>query len=559
MAPHWNREAPLDATSKNDRKRFVNFAFATAQLLIEVGRDGVIRWAAGASFGLRRSGAEALVDVDLRALVMPQDRSYLDNLLDRIARHGMSGLMRVSLRNEAGKPVTLLMGGRTFESDPEVMYLGFLMPPDSAVQAESGSLKGAEALAKAATSRMAVSNGAQGEEGIALLVVDGLAALAAKPGGASVVAEVSAKIAAFLRAVSVGGDQVSPLALGKWGIIRGPGVNEGLVEQGINAILAAAKIPTTVASFEIAFDHAGISDADAGRALTYAINKFAEDPPENFGIHSLLDASKAFVADTVKMVSQARRLMETNEIEIVYQPIVRLDRNTIHHVEALSRISGIASIQDWIRFIEESGLSYDYDLALCERVLAVLDGEAAAGWRPLVAVNLSGRSLSGDIFFKRLKAVLGRHTGVAKQFMVEVTETAFIKDPMRMVKILEELRAAGHSISLDDVGAGKTSLEALRMLPADYFKIDGSVVRGAVSGDHDAATLAAIVALARAKGAELIAEQIESLPEARAMAAAGARFGQGWLYGKPTADLAFSSHRHVQLPDDPGWVPLRSR
>ncbi len=526
---------------------------------MEVGRNGVIRWAAGASFGLRKAGADALVNVDLRSLVGSQDRAYVDNLLDRIATHGMSGLMRISLLTEAGKPVSLLMGGRTFETEPDVMYLGFLMPPDSAVTAVGGGLKGAEALAKAATSRMTVSNGTQGEEGVALLVVDGLAALAAKPGGAAIIAEVSAKIAAFLRAVSVGGDQVSPLALGKWGIIRGPGVNESLVEQGINAILAAAKIPTTVASFEIAFDHAGISDADAGRALTYAINKFADDPPENFGIHSLLDASKAFVADTVKMVSQARRLMENNEIEIVYQPIVRLDRNTIHHVEALSRISGISSIQDWIRFIEESGLSYDYDLALCERVLAVLDGEAAAGWRPLVAVNLSGRSLSGDIFFKRLKTVLDRHTGVAKQFMVEVTETAFIKDAPRMVKVLEELRAAGHAISLDDVGAGKTSLEALRMLPADFFKIDGSVVRGAVSGDHDAATLAAIVSLAKAKGAELIAEQIESLPEARAMAAAGARFGQGWLYGKPTADLAFSSHRHVQLPDDPGWVPLKPR
>ena len=519
----------------------------------------MIRWAAGASFGLRKSGAGALINVDLRTLVAPRDRAYLENLLDRIATHGVTGLMRVCFLGEAGKPVTLLMGGRTFEAEPDVMYLGFLLPPDSAVTAISGTLAGAEDLAKAATSRMAAGTGSPGEEGVALLVVDGLAALAAKPGGAAIIAEVSAKIAAFLRAVSIGGDQVSPLALGKWGIIRGSGVNESVVVQGINAILAAAEIPANVSSFAITFDHAGISDADAGRALTYAINKFAEDPPEDFGIHSLLDASKAYVSDTVKLVSQARALMERNEIEIVYQPIVRLDRNTVHHVEALSRISGVGSIQEWIRFIEESGLSYDYDLALCERVLKVLDGEATAGWRPLIAVNLSGRSLSGDIFFKRLKAVLARHVGVAKQFMVEVTETAFIKDAPRMVKILEDLRANGHAISLDDVGAGKTSLEALRMLPADYFKIDGSVVRGAVNGDHDAATLSAIVALAKAKGAQLIAEQIETLPEARAMAAAGAHFGQGWLYGKPTADLAFSSHRHVKMADDPGWVPLKSR
>ena len=72
-------------------------------------------------------------------------------------------------------------------------------------------------------------------------------------------------------------------------------MNESVVVQGINAILAAAEIPANVSSFAITFDHAGISDADAGRALTYAINKFAEDPPEDFGIHSLLDASKAYV------------------------------------------------------------------------------------------------------------------------------------------------------------------------------------------------------------------------------------------------------------------------
>jgi EAL domain-containing protein (putative c-di-GMP-specific phosphodiesterase class I) len=549
----------LDGTGKNDRKRFVNFAFAAAQLLIETDRDGVVRWAAGASFGLRGAGVESLVEVNLFSLVAPADRTYLANLLDRIRGQGVTGLMRVSLVSETGKSVSLLMGGRTFETDPEILYLAFLMPPDNAVVSVAGSLQGAEALAKAATSRMAVSNGAHTDEGVALLVVEGLAALAAQPGGAALVQDVSAKIAAFLRAISVGGDHISPLALGKWGIVRGQGINESVVEQGINAILASAKIPAQVASFEIAFEQGSLSDADAARALTYAINKFAEDPPESYDIHSLLDASKAFVADTVKMVSEARRLMETNQIEIVYQPIVRIDRNTIHHVEALSRISGISSIQDWIRFIEESGLSYDYDLALCERVLSVLEGEAKAGWRPLVAVNLSGRSLSGDIFFKRLKSVLERHANVARQFMIEVTETAFIKDAARMAKVLEELRGLGHTISLDDVGAGKTSLEALRMLPADFFKIDGSVVRGAVRGDHDASTLAAIVAIARAKGAELIAEQIESLPEARAMASAGARFGQGWLYGKPTADLAFSSHRHVQLPDDPGWVPLKTR
>jgi len=84
-------------------------------------------------------------------------------------------------------------------------------------------------------------------------------------------------------------------------------------------------------------------------------------------------------------------------------------------------------------------------------------------------------------------------------------------------------------------------------------------VRGAARGDHETATLTAIVMLAKAKGAELIAEQIETLQEARLMAAAGAKFGQGWLYGRPTADLAFSSHRHIQLPDDPGWVPFKTR
>jgi hypothetical protein len=90
------------------------------------------------------------------------------------------------------------MGGRTFEAEPDVMYLGFLLPPDSAVTAISGTLAGAEDLAKAATSRMAAGTGSPGEEGVALLVVDGLAALAAKPGGAAIIAEVSAKIAAFL-------------------------------------------------------------------------------------------------------------------------------------------------------------------------------------------------------------------------------------------------------------------------------------------------------------------------------------------------------------------------
>jgi EAL domain-containing protein (putative c-di-GMP-specific phosphodiesterase class I) len=116
--------------------------------------------------------------------------------------------------------------------------------------------------------------------------------------------------------------------------------------------------------------------------------------------------------------------------------------------------------------------------------------------------------------------------------LFELTETSSIVAIDSTARFLQELTTHGHAICLDDVGAGSTSLQMLRAMPAHFIKLDGSVVHGAARPGGDHTLFKALVDLARGKGAELIAEQIETEADARFCAQAGARFGQGWLFGK---------------------------
>ena len=92
----------------------------------------------------------------------------------------------------------------------------------------------------------------------------------------------------------------------------------------------------------------------------------------------------------------------------------------------------------------------------------------------------------------------------------------------------------------------------MRALPADFVKIDGPFLRAAVEDARELKTLQAVVAMAIARGSEIIVEQVENSAQVALANKIGANFAQGFLYGRPTPDIiAFGSEQR-----DPKWQPL---
>lgn len=542
---------------RRERDRFVAFAFATAHLLIETDPSGVISFAAGSACGLIAGTADDLVGRRFEEFVAPRDQLFFAHLLQRIMTIGAIRQMRIRLANATMGETEFMLGGCFIDTASNHLHFALTVAgadPSATRRTEDG-LSRTEDFLDAARGHLIAAEPGNSDQGLTLLVVDGLARIAATQDPAALKAAVDG-IAAYLRSVSAGGDTATTVAPGRYGIIRAPDVTEADVRDRIDTLLRDAGIASDVVAFSIAFDKQGLTDADAARTLAYSIRRFADTPVAEFSMRSLRDGAYQIIAETSRIVSNFRLVLDHRQFDLVFQPIVSMGDGRVHHLEALSRISGVTSIGEWMRFAEESGMIQEFDLAVTQKTIEGLDRHAAAGWYPEIAINLSARSLQSPIFMGQFQQLLQSHPERTRQMMLEITETAAIVDFGVIIRIVDALRRNGHRICIDDVGAGTTSFQSLSQLPADFLKIDGELMRRATEHD-DKAVLNAVIRLSAETGVRLIVEQIETQDQARAMQSLGIRLGQGFLFGRPAADFTVWRDRFSPRTfHEPGWKPL---
>jgi EAL domain-containing protein (putative c-di-GMP-specific phosphodiesterase class I) len=237
--------------------------------------------------------------------------------------------------------------------------------------------------------------------------------------------------------------------------------------------------------------------------------------------------------------TELRKALEAGSLDIVYQPIIRLEDNAIAGFEALTRwehpLHGRIPPEDFIAAAEESGLIVQLGLYVLERAareLASWQSALASDAAPFVSINVSSRQLLRHDLINDVKAVLAR-TGVAPETLkLEITESLVMENPEYAAKVLARIRELGAGLSLDDFGTGYSALSYLQRFPFDTIKIDKSFVRPNGSPAR-AVLLRSIVTLAHDLGMEVIAEGAETESEIQELAEAGCEYAQGFFYGRP--------------------------
>ena len=148
-------------------------------------------------------------------------------------------------------------------------------------------------------------------------------------------------------------------------------------------------------------------------------------------------------------------------------------------------------------------------------------------------VNLSGQSLTNDDFFAFLTNAMRELGPVARKFCFEITETAAIASLGAAERLINELRALGCQIALDDFGSGLSSFGYLKNLPVDYLKIDGVFVRDLLTDAVDFALVRAINEVGKTLGKATVAEFVENDEVRARLAELGVDFVQGYGIGRP--------------------------
>ncbi len=229
--------------------------------------------------------------------------------------------------------------------------------------------------------------------------------------------------------------------------------------------------------------------------------------------------------------------LDRGEFVLHYQPVVNLRTGATHSVEALIRWirpgHGVVAPDEFIPVAERSTLINEIGRwALNEATDQLARWHLAGVARDQLgmAVNISGRHLSSHQLISDVSGALERSGIEARRLILEITETMLIDDPVATLN-LKTLRAMGVRISIDDFGTGFTSIGQLPKLNVDSLKIDRSFVASEDPTQQGLVML--MVASAHAFGLSVVAEGIENLEQADRLRAAGAEYGQGYLFARP--------------------------
>jgi len=507
-------------------QRLLGFAFASADLLLEITAEGRIGFAIGASEALSGSAETALVGRAWRDFIDPRDRPMVEALLKGLNEGGRGG------------PVVVTLAGSAGASERGASFTAFRMPGNEGAISCAFSRAAAKVMhglhdkssfetATAALIETAKSTGQELE--MALIELGGLGALR-KLLGPEASKDLDDRLAGALRAQSHGGGAAAMLGSDRFALVRPKGDSvDALVQRLIQLVAIDPKHGVNPDARAMSL----MGDASPGqilRALRFSLDNFIKDGMDGKPSTTLNEAVSRSVQRTLVEVGALGEAVNEKRFRLVYQPVVNLKANAaLHHHEVLVRFGDNASPFPMIRMAEELDLIEALDIAVVEQTIAKL----ASDPQLKLAANISGRTITSPAFVQAVKTMLAGTPEACGRLLFEITESAAIDDLAVADRHLKALRSEGCMICLDDFGAGAASLAYLQQLTLDIVKIDGRYIRELQHGGRESTFIRHLVTMCAELGVKTLAEMVENANAEEAVRRAGVDFAQGWFYGAP--------------------------
>ncbi len=360
--------------------------------------------------------------------------------------------------------------------------------------------------------------------------------------GDEVLIEVARRLAATVRpedtAARFGGDEFAVLLEGI--------VTEGDATEVAERVLEAFRRPIQLDEAEVFVRTSiGIAIVSGAEQSTPAellrnadVAMYIAKRDGKGGYRVFESSMHAEALERLELRADLQRAIDSDQFELVYQPVVRLNDMTVSGVEALLRwrhpTRGVIAPAQFIPAAEDMGLIIpigQWVLREAFRMAVELQQRFPASPSLTMAVNLSPRQLNqGDIVGDVRRAI--RDTGVDPTTVVlEITESLMMADTDLAIRRLEEMKALGPRLAMDDFGTGYSSLSYLSKFPVDILKMDRSFLEA--ESDADSGLAAAVVALGETLSMQVVAEGIELAGQMSSLRQLGCELGQGFLFARP--------------------------
>lgn len=528
---------------KAQRDRFLAFAFTTADLFLEIGTDGTIKFAVGAGKSLTGVDSNELIGKNWLEIFRPEDKIPLNALKKQLTAGKRVGPIAIRLDSAYGDDAEGLFSGITMpDNDTFYAAIGFagdLMsklleieemdednetPPEDVAYTMMKALKDSSSKGKDADLTLFNINDAE----------DLKVRLGDKAWD-----QYTDAIADILKSQSLDGKSAAQFSEGQFSVVHDKSKDSETLTTQITDLAKESDIETPELNVTtVDADVAALSEREASRALLYTMTEYEKNGGD-LNINNLQGGFKDFLNENTKKITELKSTIEQLSFQIHFQPIVDLKTFGVSHFEVLTRFhADKENTQDIINFAEDVGLAKDIDLAICNRAMNYLQYKANTNSFKF-AINLSGQSIQDDAFFVKLNELLDEHSEHASRVLFEITESSEITNLDNVNKKISMLQEKGYKVCLDDFGAGSASIQYIHQLKVDYLKIDGKYTASICKSKRDRVMVKHIVSLCNDLDVLCVAERIETLEELKVLDELGVHHGQGFFFGEPQSTPTF--------------------
>lgn len=241
-----------------------------------------------------------------------------------------------------------------------------------------------------------------------------------------------------------------------------------------------------------------------------------------------------------QLIDDFPRAIENKEFQVYYQPKfdIRTDTPVLAGAEALVRWIhpelGFINPGVFIPLFEENGLIQQLDYYVWEAAAAQMKAwKERYNFSLIVSVNISRIDMYDPLLVDKLNGLVEKYGLTAKDYALEITESAYTEDSEQIIEQVNLLREKGFRIEMDDFGTGYSSLNMISKLPIDVLKIDMLFIRAAFGDRQDMRMLELIMDIADYLDVPVIAEGVETEDQVEALRKLGCDYAQGFFFSKP--------------------------
>ncbi len=245
----------------------------------------------------------------------------------------------------------------------------------------------------------------------------------------------------------------------------------------------------------------------------------------------------------LEITFKMERAIKDKEFKVVYQPKIDFQTLKIVGAEALVRwippMNDVIYPNEFIEVFERNGFIFTLDLYVLKEVCQFIHTNRQKMEVPIISVNLSAITILEDSLLPQLMKTLSIFDIKPNQIDLEITETAILGSENKFMSKIEELKAAGFIVSLDDFGSGVSSLNRLGYIKADVLKIDKDFFDKKELNARTAIIVDQVITLAKRLDMKIVAEGVETYEQALWLKGLKCDVAQGYYFSKPVDEESF--------------------